>query len=60
MPLSDVASERMRLLVSARSRYQNRSATTTLADLGEHVRGSRAFRGVLSRFGLPWQRAGLR
>jgi hypothetical protein len=61
MPLSDVAVERMRHLVSARSRYQNRLATTTEADLGEPVREqSRRFEEYCSRFGLPWQRAGLR
>jgi hypothetical protein len=61
LPLSDVAVERMRHLVSARSRYQNRRATTTLADLGEPVREqSRRFEEYCSRFGLPWQRAGLR
>ena len=48
LPLSDVAVERMRHLVSARSRYQNRRATTTLADLGApRARGVAAFRGVL-------------
>jgi hypothetical protein len=61
MPLSDVAVERMRHLVSARSRYQNRRATTTQADLREPVREqSRRFEEYCSRFGLPWQRAGLR
>jgi Sulfotransferase family len=61
VPLSDVALERMRHLVSARSRYQNRSATTTQADLGEPVREqSRRFEEYCSRFGLPWQQARLR
>jgi hypothetical protein len=60
LPLSEAALGRMRQLVAARSRYQGRRSATTLGDLGEPVRGeARRFEQYCSRFGLPWQPAGL-
>jgi hypothetical protein len=61
LPLTEAAVERMRGLVSARSRYQNRHAAARLAELGLHVPAeARRFEQYCSRFGVPWQQAGLR
>lgn len=60
-PLSAEAAERMRRLVSNRSRYQRRRANLTLADLGLDVPAeARRFERYCSRFGIPWQQAELR
>ena len=60
IPLTEVAAERMRHLVSARSRYQNRHTAAKLAELGLPVRSqARRFEQYCARFGVPWQQAGL-
>ncbi len=60
IPLTEVAAERMHRLVSARSRYQNRHTAAKLAELGLHAPAeARRFEQYCSRFGVPWQQAGL-
>jgi hypothetical protein len=52
-PLSPVASERMRALISSRSRYPRSGARPTLADLGvEAPAEARRFEHYCSRFGV--------
>ena len=61
IPLTDGAAERMGRLVSGRSRYRNREAAPTLAELGLHPPAeAQRFEHYCSRFGVPWQQTGVR
>jgi hypothetical protein len=54
-PLSDLAVERMRCLIPARSRYRKARTTAAAADFGAHARAEeRRFEQYCARFSIPW------